>query len=186
MATQGIRTRSTTRRGCSGPVDNSKALWWSEESAERDIVGAGFTRLHREMAAVVAGFANLGGGTKQCPAPPHVAVVLPEVDAVRAEALGKGHAVVDDERDCGIGTDPLQRRCEPRDLVLPYVLHSQLERRLECPDKSSRKPILKIRAGRLRADEIETARAAFRWREVSSSLREAHPSQTRIFGSDAS
>ena len=54
---------------------------------------------------------------------------LAEMDAVGAEPLRQRDAVVDDERDVGVGADALQRLGEPRQLVLVDVLDPQLERR---------------------------------------------------------
>ncbi len=88
------------------------------ESPERDVIGAGLTRLHREMAAVVAGLADLRRRPEQGARLPNVAVGLAEVHAVGAEPFGQRHAVVDDERDLGLGANALQRLGETRELML--------------------------------------------------------------------
>src|SRR5690242_8013227 len=52
------------------------------EGAERHIIRARLAGFHREMAAVVAGLADLRGGPEQRPRLADVAVLLAEVDAV--------------------------------------------------------------------------------------------------------
>ena len=99
------------------------------ESAERDIVGACFPGLHREMAAVMTGLADLRRRPEQRPRLAHVAVGLPEVHPVGTDALGEAHAVVDDEGDTRVGADALQRIGETRKLMLVHVLHPKLEGR---------------------------------------------------------
>ena len=98
-----------------------------EEGAERDIVGAGLARLHGEMAAVVAGDADLRVGAEQGPRLARIAVALAEMDAVGADPLRKPHIVVDDERDLARGADRLQRHGKARRLMLVDALHAQLE-----------------------------------------------------------
>ena len=49
--------------------------------------------------------------------------------AVGAQPLGQRDAVVDDERDVGVGADPLQRLGQPRELMLVDVFYPELERR---------------------------------------------------------
>ena len=113
------------------------------EGAERDIVRAGLARLHREMAAVVAGLADLRRRAEQRARLADVAVALAQVDAVGAEPLGQLHAVIDDERDIGIGADALQRLGEPRQLMLVDVLHAQLERRRDAGLERGLEPVRK-------------------------------------------
>jgi len=65
------------------------------------------------MATVVAGLADLRRWAEQSPRPFYVAIALAEMHAVRAEPLRQRNAVVEDERDIGIGANPLQRFGEP-------------------------------------------------------------------------
>ena len=75
------------------------------EGAERDIIRARLARLHREMAAVVAGDADLRARAEQPPRLSRIAVALPQMHAVRAEPLGQRHVVIDDEGDVMLGAD---------------------------------------------------------------------------------
>ena len=100
---------------------------------------------------------------------------LAEVDAVGAEPLGQRHAVVDDERDVGVGADPLQRLGEPRQLMLVDILDPQLERRDRAAAERRLQPVGKRAADVLRADQVElgtarSAAAAGRSRRSTSSL----------------
>ena len=70
------------------------------------------------MATVVACLADLRRGAKKRPRLPYVTVLLPEVNAVRTDALCKSHAVIDDERHVSIGADTLKRLRAPGKLVL--------------------------------------------------------------------
>jgi hypothetical protein len=51
------------------------------------------------MAAVVTGDADLSLGPEERSCLLHIPVLLPEMNPIRAEALGEAHAVVDDECD---------------------------------------------------------------------------------------
>ena len=87
-----------------------------------------------------------------------VAVALAEMHAVGAEPLGQADAVVDDERDVGVGADALQRLGQPRQLVLVDVLDAQLERRDRPARERGPQPVGKGAADVLRADQVELAR----------------------------
>ena len=97
------------------------------EGAERDIVGALLARLHREVAAVVAGAADLRVGAEDRAGLLDVPVRLAEVNPVGAEPLGQRDAVVDDEGDVRVGADALQRLGEARQLMVFDVLDAKLE-----------------------------------------------------------
>jgi len=96
--------------------------------------------------------------SEQGPRLANIAVALPQMHAVRAEALGESHAVVDDEGDIGVGADPLQRLGKPGQLVIAYVLHAQLEG--GCDPRLERRPqsVVEWSADVLRADQIELGR----------------------------
>src|SRR5690606_24980323 len=98
-----------------------------KECAERDIIGARLPCLHRQMAAVVAGHADLSGGTKQSPRFAGIAVALAEMDSIGSNPLRQAHVVVDDEGDIPLGTDLLQWLGKPGGLVLVDSLHPELE-----------------------------------------------------------
>src|SRR3546814_10396627 len=68
-----------------------------KEGPERDIIGPRFAGLHGEVAAIVAGDADLGRGAEQRPRLARIDVVFAEVDAVGAEPLREAHIIVDDE-----------------------------------------------------------------------------------------
>jgi hypothetical protein len=84
---------------------------WSSSDRRRrgDVIRSGFPRFHRQVAAVVAGPADLRRRPEQRPRFAHVPVALPEMHTVRAEPLRQRHAVVDDERHLSVGADALQR-----------------------------------------------------------------------------
>src|SRR3546814_9145070 len=79
---------------------------WSSDVCSSDLViGPRVAGLHREMAAVVAGDADLRRGAEQRARLARVAIVLPEMDAVGAEPFGEADAVVDDERHVARAAD---------------------------------------------------------------------------------
>ncbi len=100
-----------------------------EEGAEGDIIGPRLPRRHRQMAAVVAGDPDLGGGAEQGARLARVAVLLAEMHPVGAEPLGQRHVVVDDEGDLMRFADPLQRLGEARRLMPVDLLDPELEGR---------------------------------------------------------
>src|SRR3546814_16006090 len=67
-------------------------------AAEGDVVGPRVAGLHREMAAVVAGYADLRRGAEQRARIARVAIVPPEMHAVGGEPFGATDAVGYDER----------------------------------------------------------------------------------------
>jgi len=109
------------------------------------------------MAAVVAGPADLHIRTQKRARFADVAVGLAEVEAVGTEALGKRHAVVDDERHLIIGADSLQRFGEAGELVLFDVLHAQLKGARDPRLQGRAEPVGEAPADILRADQIEVA-----------------------------
>src|SRR3546814_2689539 len=83
---------------------------WSSDVCSSDLViGPRVAGLHREMAAVVAGDADLRRGAEQRARLARVAIVLPEMDAVGAEPFGEADAVVDDERHVARAADFQER-----------------------------------------------------------------------------
>src|SRR3546814_16837197 len=96
---------------------------WSSDVCSSDL------RLHREVAAGVAGYADLRIGAEQTPRLLRIAVALPQMDAVGADPLRQRHLVVDDEGGVVRGADRLQRLGEPRRRVLLDVLDAKLEGR---------------------------------------------------------
>ena len=99
------------------------------EGAERDIVGARLARLHREMAAVVAGHADLRRRAEHRARLARIAVALAEMHAVRAEPLRERDAVVDDERDVARGADRRSGSASARSPRAVDALQPELERR---------------------------------------------------------
>ena len=77
--------------------------------AERDIVGAGIACLHREVAAAVAGHADLRVEAEDAARLAGIAIVLPQMQPVGAEPFGERDIVVDDEGGVVRGADRLQR-----------------------------------------------------------------------------
>ena len=128
-----------------------------EEGAERDIIGARLARLHREVAAVVAGDADLRRRAEQRARLARIAVLLPEMDAVGAEPLGEAHIVVDDEGDLARRADRLQRLGEARRLVLVDALHPELEGGDRPRVERRRERVGKGAADVERRDQIELA-----------------------------
>ena len=106
------------------------------------------------MAAIMTGDADLRLRTEERPRLLNIAVLLPEMHAIGAEALRKAHAVVDDERDAGVRADALERLGQPSDLMLGDVLHPQLERRNDIVLHGGSQPIRERPAHRLGRDEI--------------------------------
>ena len=98
-----------------------------EERSESDIVRARFARFHREVAAVVAGHADLCVLAENFAGFARVAVVLTEMNAVCAQALGEANAVVDDERHVSIGAHPLKWRSQRRNSMVVDALQPKLE-----------------------------------------------------------
>jgi len=78
--------------------------------------------------------------------------------AVRAEAPGERHAVVDDEGDVRVGANALQGLRQPRELMLVDVLDPQLERRRDARLQRRCEPAGKRAADLLWADQIEPRR----------------------------
>lgn len=107
-------------------MDRAFGRRWVERT-ERNIVGARFPCLHRKMAAGVTGLANLCRGTEERPGRTDVTVILTEVHAISTEAFGKANAVVDDECDVQVLTNPKQGLGKARKLMLLYILDSKLE-----------------------------------------------------------
>src|SRR3546814_19885584 len=66
-----------------------------KEGPERDIIGPRFAGLHGEVAAIVAGDADLGRGAEPRPRLARIAVALAEVDAVGAEPLREAPLILD-------------------------------------------------------------------------------------------
>ena len=97
-------------------------------------------------------------GPEQRPRLADVAVALAEMDAVGAEPLGERHAVVDDERDVGVGADALQRLGEARQLMLVDILDPQLEGGRDARLERGLQPVGEGPADVLRADQVELAR----------------------------
>lgn len=100
-----------------------------EEAAERDVVGTRLARFEREVAARVAGDANLRLPPELIARVPHVTVALAQVDPVGPQSLGQANAVVDDEGAVVRTADLLQRRGECCGGVLIDALHAELESR---------------------------------------------------------
>src|SRR3546814_15555773 len=91
---------------------------WSSDVCSSDLViGPRVAGLHREMAAVVAGDADLRRGAEQRARLARVAIVLPEMDAVGAEPFGEAAAVVDDERPGARAADFQERLGKARRLM---------------------------------------------------------------------
>ena len=128
--------------------------------SERDIIRPRLARFHREMAAGVAGHADLRLGAEQFARGARIAVVLAEMDAVGTESLGQAHAVVDDERHPGVGAHALDRLGQPGDVVIVQPLETELEGgdrpRLERGGEAAGEP----RVDRGWRDQVEPARRA--------------------------
>src|SRR3546814_16865560 len=82
-----------------------------KEGAERDIIGPRLARLHREVAAGVAGYADLRIGAEHTPRLLRIAVALHPLDPVGADPLRQRHIVVYDEGGVVRGDD---RRSDQR------------------------------------------------------------------------
>jgi hypothetical protein len=82
-----------------------------------------------QVAAVMTGDTDLHRRPQYGARLTGIAVALAEVDPVRAKALGKRDAVIDDEGGVGIGADALKRFGEPRQLMFFHAFDAQLERR---------------------------------------------------------
>lgn len=100
-----------------------------KEGAERHVVGPSLPRFHRQVAAGVAGDTNLRLSAERVARLAHRTVLLAEMDAIRAQPLGKRDAVIDDKRDVPGAADLQQWRRQPRRFVLVDAFHPKLEGR---------------------------------------------------------
>src|SRR3546814_12226804 len=96
---------------------------WSSDVCSSDL------RLHREVAAGVAGYADLRIGAAQTPRHLRIAVALPQMDAVGAHPLRQRHIVVDDEGGVVRGADRVHLLGEPRPRALIDALDDNTEGR---------------------------------------------------------
>jgi hypothetical protein len=110
------------------------------------------------MTAVMASHTYLRGRAEHRPRLADIAVLLPEMHAIRAQSFRKGDAVVDDQRDARVGTDALERIGETRKLMLGNVLHPQLKGRDAIDLDHGTKTFREIVAHVLGRDKIQTAR----------------------------
>ena len=76
---------------------------------------------------------------------------------IGAKALGKAHAVVDDEGDAGIRADTLQGLRQTRELMLRQVLHAELERRDRLILRNGSQPIRECAPHVLGRDQVQPA-----------------------------
>ena len=97
------------------------------KGAEGNIIRPGLTRLHGEMAAVVAGDPDLGQWAEQAPRDLGIAVPLPQMHAVGTEPLREARIVIDDEADVVRRANLLERGGEADGLVLVDALQPELE-----------------------------------------------------------
>ncbi len=116
------------------------------ETTERHVIRARITGLHRQMPAVVAGHTDLHIRTQNGACVAGVAILLPQMHAVRAQSLRQRHTVIDDERGIMISTNPLQWLCEPRCLMLVNILHPKLKCRHRPRIQRARQPVGKTAA----------------------------------------
>jgi hypothetical protein len=98
-----------------------------EESAESDVIGPGLTRAHRQMAAVVAGDADLRVRPEAVAGFARVAIILPQVDAIGVEALGEADRIVDDKGHLTLGADRLKRGGQSGGGMLVQPFDAELE-----------------------------------------------------------
>ncbi len=98
-----------------------------EEGTEGDIVRTRFTRLEREVARSMAGYADLRLTAKFLTSLANIAIALTQMHAIRPEALRERDGIVDDKRDFMRGADLLERFRQGRSLVLVKPLHAELE-----------------------------------------------------------
>ena len=77
-----------------------------------------------------------------------VSIILPQMDPIRLEPLGKGHTVIDDECNVMSSADILQRSCKPRGFVLVKAFNAVLKRSHKAltGNKSALKPLRKVTA----------------------------------------
>jgi hypothetical protein len=131
-----------------------------EEGSECDVIGTRLARLHREVTAVVASDADLGGGSEQPPRFARIAVSLTEMDTVGAAGFRQVHSVVEDERNIGAPADRHQPFGRAEDLLVGSVLHSELERRHGSRPYCRAKLIVEMLVQAGRRDEVELAGAS--------------------------
>ena len=98
-----------------------------EECPEGDLVRPRLARFHGEVAAGVAGDADLRLAPQFGARVSGRAVVLPEMHPVGLQALGERDRIVDDEGHVMRRTDGLQRGRKAGSLVLVDTLHPELE-----------------------------------------------------------
>ncbi len=92
------------------------------EGTKRDIISACVTSLHRQMPAVMACHANLGVFTQHVPGFARITVFLAKMHTIRTHPLGKGNAVIYDERNIKIHAKTLNRLCDPRNSMFFHIL----------------------------------------------------------------
>jgi len=110
------------------------------------------------VAAIVAGAPDLRRRPKERPRLADVAVTLPKVNAVGAEALRKADAVVDDEGDIRVRTNALKRLGEPRQIMLADILHAELESRCDPGLERWPQPIREAATDLLRRNQVKLSR----------------------------
>ena len=98
-----------------------------EKGTKGHIIGARLTRLHREMAAIVAGDSDLRLTPQYLARFTGIAIILAQMHAIRAQPFGKGDAVIDDEGDVPISTNRLQGCGKARNRVVIQPLETQLK-----------------------------------------------------------
>lgn len=132
-----------------------------EESAECNVVGPGFPPFHREMAAVVAGNADLRLAPQHFAGFADIAISLPQMHTIRANPPGERNRVIDDEGHIARPAYGLQRLCKAHRLMLIDPFDAELK----CGDghfrplgiDSPSEPVGEITAHVERRNQVELA-----------------------------
>jgi hypothetical protein len=96
---------------------------------KRHIIRPGLTGLHRQVATVMAGHADLGVWSKQGTRGRHIAILLAKMDAISAAGVGEIGTVIDQERDIMVRQKRLEGGGDSQDVRIGHAFQSQLKRR---------------------------------------------------------
>lgn len=128
-----------------------------EERSERDVVGPGITRFHRQVTAVVTSHADLRIPAELFAGLTDIPIILPQMDTIGPDSLGKSNRIIDYESDVVGSAYLLQRFGKARGFVTIEVLYPVLERSDGTGIKGAVQPFRKGASDIERGDQVELA-----------------------------
>jgi hypothetical protein len=99
------------------------------KSTKSNIIRPCLSRFKRQMAATVAGNADLDLWPQIRTRFAQIAVLLAQMDPVRSEPLGQADRIIDDESHITRLAYPLERLCKDRRCMIVHAFDAKLERR---------------------------------------------------------